>query len=123
MLECGVSLTPVEGTADRRVTAAVDARKQFVWLNDADQTVSYAQKLELPRLWAEDHPPQGVETYRCGLLYDETALPSFVSVKVNKPPSFTITRVPAFGIPVLEGMTVSLTCDVEVEEELKAGFF
>ena len=119
MLECGVRLTPVEGSD--RVTATLETRKQFVWENDANQSVSYSQKLELPRMWAEDHPPQGVETYRCGLLYDKSALWSHVSVKVTKPPSFTITRVPAFGIPVVEGMTVMLSCDIEVEEELKAG--
>ena len=118
MLECGVRLTPVEGSD--RVTAVLETRKQFVWENDANQSVSYSQKLELPRVWAEDFPPHGVETYRCGLLYDKSALWSHVSVKVTKPPSFTITRVPAFGIPVVEGMTVMLSCDIEVEEELKA---
>lgn len=40
---------------------------------------------------------------------------SAVLLRVDYPPTFTITRVPAFGVPVVEGMTVSLSCDAEVQ--------
>lgn len=36
-----------------------------------------------------------------------------ISLDIHYPPSFTIRREPVFGIPVLEGMTVGLECDVD----------
>ena len=36
------------------------------------------------------------------------------TLEVEYPPTFTIKRVPGFGIPVLSGMTVSLECDADV---------
>jgi hypothetical protein len=36
-----------------------------------------------------------------------------VKIIVKYPPSFTIQREPLFGIPVIQGMTVSLTCSVD----------
>ena len=74
------------------MTASVDSKRQFVWQDGQNQTVSYDQRLELPSLYSDDHPPDGVQTFRCGLLYDASALWSQVKVKVTKPPSFTITR-------------------------------
>ena len=36
-----------------------------------------------------------------------------IKVEILTPPSFTIRRIPAFGIPIVEGMTVKLSCDIE----------
>ncbi len=41
-----------------------------------------------------------------------------VAVEVDYPPTFTISRTPAFGRPVREGMTVSLDCDADVRPKL-----
>ena len=38
-----------------------------------------------------------------------------VTINVEYPPTFTITRTPGFGIPILGGMTVSLDCDADVK--------
>jgi hypothetical protein len=39
-----------------------------------------------------------------------------VQLQILSPPSFTIRRIPAFGIPVVEGMTVVLSCDIEIDQ-------
>ena len=36
-----------------------------------------------------------------------------IKIEILTPPSFTIRRIPAFGIPIVEGMTVKLSCDIE----------
>ena len=36
-------------------------------------------------------------------------------IEILIPPSFTIRRIPAFGIPIVEGMTVKLSCDIEFD--------
>ena len=38
---------------------------------------------------------------------------TLVKIEVHYPPSFTIRREPQFGIPIVEGMTVLLGCDVD----------
>ena len=39
-----------------------------------------------------------------------------VNLEILSPPSFTIRRIPAFGIPIVEGMTVKLSCDIEIDQ-------
>lgn len=34
-------------------------------------------------------------------------------IPVSDTPSFAITRLPGFGIPIVEGMSVSLKCEVD----------
>jgi len=41
-----------------------------------------------------------------------------VLVSVDYPPTFTIRRTPGFGIPVTQGMTVSLACDADVRPKM-----
>ncbi len=41
-----------------------------------------------------------------------------VAVAVDHPPTFTIRRTPAFGMPVAEGMTVSLECEADVRPRM-----
>ena len=38
---------------------------------------------------------------------------TLVKTDIFYPPSFTLKREPAFGIPILSGMTVTLGCDVD----------
>lgn len=44
--------------------------------------------------------------WRCGI--DTNCL-----IPVSDTPSFAITRLPGFGIPIVEGMSVSLKCEVD----------
>lgn len=43
-----------------------------------------------------------------------------VKMDVFYPPSFTIKREPQFGIPILQGMTVMLGCDVDANPPVNA---
>ena len=45
-----------------------------------------------------------------------------VELAILSPPSFTIRRIPAFGIPIVEGMTVVLSCDIEIEQSSSSAF-
>jgi hypothetical protein len=47
--------------------------------------------------------------FECESMIDEkTSEKSLVKVDVVYPPTFTIRRIPAFGIPVVEGMRIAL---------------
>ena len=39
-------------------------------------------------------------------------------INVEYPPTFTLKRTPGFGIPILEGMTVSLDCKADVQPKI-----
>jgi len=41
-----------------------------------------------------------------------------VTVGVDYPPTFTLRRTPGFGIPVEQGMTISLACDADVRPKM-----
>jgi len=41
------------------------------------------------------------------------ALTLIALIPVSDTPSFAITRLPGFGIPIVEGMSVSLKCEVD----------
>ena len=41
-------------------------------------------------------------------------------IEVHYGPSFTIKREPQFGIPILQGMTVMLGCDVDANPVINA---
>ena len=45
---------------------------------------------------------------------------TLVKINVQYSPSFTIKREPQFGIPILQGMTVMLACDVEANPPTNA---
>ena len=125
LLECGINFSE---TTKKSSSPTLLRPKQFVWKTSENETVSYSPKLDLPNVYYPEEKTQeetpssgGVINYRCGLLYEKKAFKwAHVAVKVTKPPSFTIRREPAFGIPVQEDMTVTLSCDIEIEEELKA---
>ena len=124
LLECGINFSETKKSGSPTLLRP----KQFVWKTSENETVSYSPKLDLPNVYYPEEKTQeetpssgGVINYRCGLLYEKKAFKwAHVAVKVTKPPSFTIRREPAFGIPVQEDMTVTLSCDIEIEEELKA---
>ena len=119
VLNCALDVATVGSGSSNQVTALSESSKQFKWLDDNNRIISYNQKLELPSIYSDTI--SRLKKFGCGLQGPTNTLPlSYVIVKVMKPPSFTITRVPAFGIPVLEGMTVLLTCDIDLEDEVES---
>ena len=48
---------------------------------------------------------------------------TFVDVDVVYPPTFTIRRVPAFGVPVIVGMRISMVSCVKITAKTKVHFY
>ena len=86
------------------LSAGQDTVEYFVQNND--DVIGFLAVLELPDV---NRTLNGADL-SCSAHFGVASL----GLEVHYPPTFTIKRTPGFGIPVVEGMTLSLECLVDV---------
>ncbi|TRY79850.1 hypothetical protein TCAL_07381, partial [Tigriopus californicus] len=87
--------------------------KEFFVQNNADLK-ALISVVTLSRIEREGNQ----QDVACQGVGNQDTLQTALTVQVQYPPTFTISRTPRFGVPILSGMTVVLECYADVQPEM-----